>query len=588
MNNIINKTNITAAALFVVGLFAGWLIFSNNAQVESHDHASEEVTEWTCSMHPQIRKSEPGACPLCGMDLIPVSQSNSSIDPAAIVMTEEAIKFASIQTIIVGSMSGNTSLRLFGKVKPNESSITTEAAHVPGRIEKLFVNTTGETVKRGQIIAKIYSPELVTAQKELLEAKKMKDTYPQLVEAAKEKLRYWKISNEQIEKILSSGEVQQNFNIHSHTNGVVLKRNVAEGDHIQEGTMLYEIVDLSTVWIQFDGYESQLPFLKIGATIDFTTDAVPGKNFTGKINFIDPIMDPNTRTSTVRVVYPNKNGELKPDMFVSGVIQAGTKNKEAITIPQTALLWTGVRSVVYVKQTSDAAPSFALREVTLGEKQGDQYQIKSGLEMGEEIVMNGAFTVDAAAQLAGKPSMMNPKGGIGNTGSHNHGNQPASNSSTKTEDHTSFEVSVSAKRELQPLFSAYLNFKEDLANDNLNAAKKSGISMQTALSKIDMRLFSGKAHEVWMEYSNEIEKSMEHIPHASDIAVLRKAFQPISNTMIKLANTFKPLDKVVFVQFCPMADDNKGASWLSLSDEIKNPYFGASMLSCGEVTNEIK
>ncbi len=548
MQSIINKTNITAATLFVGGLFAGWLLFSDGSETETHVHDAESIAEWTCSMHPQIRKTEPGACPLCGMDLIPVTQSTSALDPSAISMTEEAMKLASIQTVIVGNTAGNTSLRLFGKVKPDESMITTQAVHIPGRIEKLFVNTTGEVVKRGQLIATVYSPDLVTAQKELIEAKKMDAAYPQLLGAAKDKLRYWKIGEDQINRIVSSGEVQTEFNIYASTNGIVLKRNVAEGDYVQAGMMLFEIVNLSSVWIQFDGYESQLPFLKIGSAIEFTSDAVPGKTFSGKIGFIDPVMDPATRTSTVRVVYNNSDGRLKPDMFVTGVLQSKNVQQESITIPQTAVLWTGERSIVYVKN-KEASPSFSLREVTLGEKQGDHYQIKSGLEAGEEIVMNGAFTVDAAAQLAGKPSMMGVE----------HKVEPNQNGTHPPLTNEAY----------QAILSGYLKLKDALVADDLQNAKKVAGMMASKVSAIDV-----------------LKREADLIQSAKKIEIARKSFQVISLALIELANNSE-YPETLYVQFCPMADNNKGASWLSLSDEIRNPYFGASMLYCGEVTNEI-
>lgn len=549
MNSIINKTTITAATLFAVGLFAGWLIFSDGTTAETHDHAAAEISEWTCSMHPQIRKTEPGACPLCGMDLIPVTQSTSTLDPSAISMTAEAMKLASIQTIIVGNTAGNTSLRLFGKVKPNESMIMTQAAHIPGRIEKLFINTTGETVKRGQLIAKVFSPDLVTAQKELLEAKKMEATYPQLLEAAKEKLGYWKINKDQINRILTSGEIQTEFNIYANTNGVVSKRNVAEGDYVQAGMTLFEIINLSSVWIQFDAYESQLPFLRVGAAIEFTSHAVPGKTFSGKISFIDPVMDPQSRTSTVRVVYNNTDGTLKPDMFVTGILQSKSVQQDLITIPQTAVLWTGERSIVYVK-SKEESPAFALREVTLGEKQGYSYQIKSGLEPGEEIVMNGAFTVDATAQLAGKPSMM----GV----------------DRKMESNLNETFPPVTNEAYQAILSDYLKLKDALVADDLVTAKKVAYTMASNVSAIEI-----------------LKKEVNLIQSAKKIEIARKSFQMISVALIELANNAE-YPETLYVQFCPMADNNKGASWLSLSDEIRNPYFGASMLNCGEVTNEIE
>ena len=214
---------------------------------------------------------------------------------------------------------------------------------------------------------------------------------------------------------------------------------------------------------------------------------------------------------------------------------------------------------------------------------------------GEEIAVNGTFSIDAAAQLAGKPSMMSPEGGQVMTG-HNHGGMDMGGSTSQKEDEKktkpealkSLSIDKQAKEALQPLYAAYLKWKDALTNDDFAEAQKSATNMKSVLDKINMSLFKGDTHNAWMDYRGSLSKSLEHVQHFSDIDQLRKVFQPVSTTMIDMTNTFTPLGETIYVQHCPMADNNKGADWLSTFKEIKNPYFGSSMLTCGEVTKEIK
>jgi len=402
--------------LFAVGgLFIGWLFFHTSRKVEEkHEQTVQEskTTIWTCAMHPQIRRDAPGKCPICGMDLIPLNQNVKEVDPNAIQLTKEAAQLANVLTSVVSRQKSVKEVRLYGKIQADERLLQSQVAQYPGRIDKLMVNFTGETVKKGQTLALIYSPELVTAQQELLEAAKTKAIQPEIYDAAKEKLQLWKLSDSQISGIENSGKVQTKFEVVSGISGIVTSRRVNNGDYVSQGTVLYDLVDLSTLWVMFDAYESDLPVLKPGDKLDFTVQAIPGETFSGKIIFIDPVVDPVTRVSKVRVEINNRTGKLKPEMFASGIVQANMSEfRDKMVVPRSAVLWTGKRSLVYVKIPNEKEPAFRMREVTLGPVLGNSYVIIDGLTEGEEIVTQGTFSVDAAAQLEGKPSMMNPSGG---------------------------------------------------------------------------------------------------------------------------------------------------------------------------------
>ena len=416
LKNIFRNNVVKYSAILLAGLLLGWGIFggggSHNHDLESETAQTEEAsTVWTCSMHPQIKMDKPGKCPLCAMDLIPLKTSGGGddvVDDDAIQLSKEAIALANIQTSVVGHQDAIKDIQLYGTIQVDERLQQSQTSHVSGRIENLYVTFTGESVKEGQLIAKIYSPDLLTAQQELIEAAKLRDLQPLLLDAAKEKLRLWKVSEEQINKILESNSVSPYVNIHANTSGVVITKNVNQGDYISQGSVLYTISNLSRLWAIFDAYETDLPFLKVGDQLEYTLQSVPGKVYKGRIAFINPIIDASSRTAKVRVEADNRDRNLKPEMYATAQITAPLKGygKEMV-IPKSAVLWTGKRSIVYVKQPNTSTPAFKLREIVLGPSLGDQYVIMSGLKNGEEIVTNGAFTVDASAQLEGKISMMN-------------------------------------------------------------------------------------------------------------------------------------------------------------------------------------
>jgi len=429
LNRLFSNRYFNYTLFVLAGLFLGWLIFRDG---HGHDHEPGQATEvapettWTCSMHPQIRMQDEGDCPICGMDLIPLAQNGSSgIDPDAVHLTKEGAALANVMTTVASRQKPVMEVRLYGKVQADERLLQNQVSHVSGRIEKLFVNFTGESVRKGQLLAQVYSPELVSAQQELIEAAKTKETQPAIYDAARGKLRLWKITDAQIETIENSGIAQSLVDIVSNTDGTVISRLVNTGNYISQGTLLYEIADLSGLWVLFDAYESDLRFLKRGERLTFTVEAYPGEKFTGTIAFIDPVIDPVTRVARVRVETGNRSGRLKPEMFVTGIFSTALPEfSNNLIIPKSAVLWTGKRSIVYVKQDGVDEPVFRMREIELGPALGDSFVVVSGLADGEEIVTNGTFSVDAAAQLAGKPSMMNPVGGASSSG-HDHGTTSA-------------------------------------------------------------------------------------------------------------------------------------------------------------------
>ena len=232
------KKYIIYIGILAIGLALGWVLFgtsssSTTAQEHNHELTETENQQWTCSMHPQIIQNEAGSCPICGMDLIPAASSSEGLSPNQFKMTKNAMALANIETTTIQkSAAVSNHLILSGKIKENEKLTSIQTAHFGGRIEKLYINSTGETVRKGQLLALIYSPELVTAQKELLTALSMKAAQPNLYKAVKNKLKLWKLSENKIQKIESSKEVIPNFPVYANVSGIVTMKMIEEGNYI--------------------------------------------------------------------------------------------------------------------------------------------------------------------------------------------------------------------------------------------------------------------------------------------------------------------------------------------------------------------
>ena len=307
---------------------AGYLIFGGNSNADvTKDHNHSEM--WTCSMHPQILQPEQGDCPICGMDLIPVESADNGLAIDQFKMTKNAMALANIKTTTIGSgISGDNTLILSGTIEENEKAVATQASYFDGRIEKLFVNFEGEEVRSAQKLATIYSPELVSAQQELTTAASLKESQPALYKAVRNKLKLWKLSENQIEQIEKSGQIRENFPLYANVSGTVTEIMVKAGDYVNQGSPLFKIANLNTVWAIFDVYENQVSLLKEGQKIDIVTNAYPDKKFDAKISFIDPILNSATRTIKVRAVLQNPTGQLKPGMFVTGSLGLTSKMKD--------------------------------------------------------------------------------------------------------------------------------------------------------------------------------------------------------------------------------------------------------------------
>jgi len=587
------KKYIIYLGILAIGLLLGYLLFGGNSNEQSnhnHKEVSKNNQMWTCSMHPQIMQPESGDCPICGMDLIPAVSGSDGLLADQFKLTENAMALANIQTTIVGKgyVEGNN-IKLSGKIAENEEANAVQVSYFSGRIERLNISFTGEEVRKGQLLATIYSPELYAAQQELITASSLKESQPALYKAVRNKLKLWKLSEHQINQIEETQKIKENFPVYATVSGTVTEKLVEQGDYIKQGQPLLKIANLNTVWANFDVYENQIDLFKKGQEVLVTTNAYANKEFKGKVDFIEPILNTKTRTVTLRVVLNNKNDVFKPGMFVTANIERVSRsNDEVLTIPASAVLWTGERSVVYLKTNPDQTV-FEMREVVLGNQIGNEYEVLEGLFVGNEIVTNGTFTVDAAAQLQGKKSMMNKQGGKTMTGHEGH--LGMDNNLKNESDHTymneRLKVSGKFQEQLKEVYYDYINLKDALVKEDSKGSSKNATTLLSNLGKIDMKLLKDEAHNHWMSLIDEIKSSTTSIAGSQDIKTQRNHFKHLSSNLIKVVQIFGVKEKV-YIEFCPMADNNNGAYWLSKEEQILNPYFGDAMLKCGEVKQTLE
>jgi Cu(I)/Ag(I) efflux system membrane fusion protein len=591
--NLKKQIALTAALSLLAGLLVG-----RGCSHPSHEEsaggiqtaAKEEI--WTCSMHPQIRQPKPGKCPICGMDLIPAggNESGTQLGSREIMLSENARRLAEVETAPVERRSVAVDIRMTGKVQFDETRVAYIAPRVAGRIDRLYANFTGMPVKSGDPLADLYSPELFSAQQELLTAKSMGGVSESLLNATRERLRLWGLTEEQIAEIERNGQVRDHITFYSPIGGVVVEKEAFEGLYVEPGMRLFTVADLNQVWVQLNAYESDLALLRAAQEVELQAEAYPGETFKGTIAFIEPVLDPMTRTVNVRVEVPNPAGRLKPEMFVHAQVQAQVDSANGVApliIPASAPLVTGKRAVVYVA-VPERDGVFEGRDVVLGSRAGDYYVVKEGLSEGERVVTRGGFKIDSSLQIQGKPSMMNPEGGSAPVGHQHGGASPSAGSAPEQAVPLSGTVPEEFRQQLGKVLDPVLTIAEALADDNFESARDGAVQAARALAAVDMAGLAGETHDRWMQSLNALKTPLDVAASAKDIDSFRRAFASLSSEMVAVLKTFSPVQSSpVYKIHCPMAFDNRGADWLQKGKTVRNPYFGKAMLSCGELTETI-
>jgi membrane fusion protein, copper/silver efflux system len=594
--------------------------------------AGNGSTVYSCPMHPQIRQPEFGTCPICGMDLVPITDDDSGDDREAPVLqlSPRAIALLELQTAPVERRSVEAERRFLGKFVYDETRLHDIIVRTEGQIERLFVNYTGIPVRRGEHIAEIYSPEFYSATRDLLVAQST-PVDPIAADASRRKLRLLQVVDHEIDAIIESGQAVETFTLFSPVTGVLTELGGRQGAWLMKGQRVAQIADLSSLWVLLDAYESDLALIHYGQQVQLDVPAFPGKPVTGFVAYVAPDLDERTRTIKVRLNVPNPDGRLRPGMFARASLQvpltadggaygpelagkwicpmhpeitdtnpadcticgmplepaeslghlaSGDAVELPLVIPTTAPLLTGKRALVYVQVPNRDRPTFEGRTVTLGPRAGEHYLVLDGLEEGEIVVTHGSFKIDSELQIRGRPSMMAPATDRPSTHppAHLHADSPVPRT----------DVPEQFGHDIARLSRHYLELSNALAADDLDQARAAAAAMDEHLHQLDTSSLEADPTAAWEPLEQGFHQALHPMREAADIEMLREQLVPLTRHMEHAIISFGAGQVTpLYRAHCPMAFGNAGADWLQADQTIANPYFGARMFRCGEITGEI-
>lgn len=445
--------------ILILAVFAAlFLALSGCSQESSRDKGAHEHSEtrietfYTCPMHPQVREPEAGKCPICHMNLVKIQVDKSASSEGAAAREEKApeklwrcenfpevtspkpeicpldgapmvlvpaestagkvigaVKLREAQLkhfkpayFQVAPMRMEKNIRLLGTALPSEEKESNIPAKVPGRVEKVYIESTGSFVKEGAPVVDIYSPQLISAGEEYLLARKNVQQnagreFKDLLRQSEARLKQWGIKEWQMQKWHKEGDVPKAITIYSDETGVVQKRNAVVGKYFKEGENFFELSELSSVWVEMDVYEHDAALVDLGQEVLLKFTALPGLEIPGKIDFISPVLNPDSRTLKVRTTIENPKGRIKPGMAAEALLNVRLDG-EPLSVPRSAIIDTGKRKVVWTKVDEK---TFQAKTVKTGFESEGYVEVVEGLKAGEEIVLEANFLLDAQAQLFG-------------------------------------------------------------------------------------------------------------------------------------------------------------------------------------------
>ena len=621
-----------AALIIMVGVAQrlGWIRASDGV---STGGAATAGTIFTCPMHPQIRQPAPGRCPICGMALVPASSAGvTDLDELSVKIEPAQRRLANIQTAKVEHEAIDATLQTVGAIAIDESRQATIAAYVDGRIERLFADYTGVDIQKGDHLAILYSPQLYAAQVEYLEARRasgqsgglsaVREAQESLATNTLQRLREFGMTNPQIAELERTGKAQSRLTIYAPQGGTVIEKLAVEGNYVKAGDPIYRIADLSTVWLMLKLFPEDASRIRFGQRVEAVIQSLPGETLLGRVAFIDPTVDPKTRTVGVRVELLNEHGRLRPGDFAEARIklpigpqgnvfdkdlagkwispmhpqiirdEAGqcpicgmdlvptsrygfaaepVPQPQSLHVPRSAVLLAGGNSIVYVETKPGR---FEIRPVTVGPILRDKIVILDGLKAGESVATAGNFLIDSQMQLAGKPSLIDPSRAIAKSKERK--------GPLVFEQVAVMPIGGEAGEKLEALYAAYFEVQRALAAD-----KKPPVAAAQALHRVASELRADATlPESSAKLVQDIAAKSEHLHHL-DLAGVRKEFKSISHAVVTLATQIRSesAQKPFTHFYCPMVSGG-GGDWLQPNGELLNPYFGSEMLRCGEKVQE--
>lgn len=575
------KTLFVILIVAICAAMGGWWAakhFSHQHESDSGAQSGRKIKFYQCSMHPQVKADKPGKCPICGMDLSPIFEGQGALSENLITLDSNSISVINVQSEPVKRQSMRRTLRVAGMIEDDDTRHGIISAYNEGRIEKLFVNYVGAEVEKDQPLAAFYSPNLLSAQREYLllaqreqtnGAANFQEEQKKMLTAAAQRLKRLGLTDSQIEGLGKSTNSMAQTQIVSPMSGTVVQRFVYEGQYVKEGDKLFEIADFSTMWFRFDAYESDLSWLKVGQEIEVITPSLPGKIYQAKINFIDPNINEPTRSAKVRVEIANpmierdgkKGRELFHKLYAEGALMMILP--ETLAVPRSAVLNPGGIPLVYLDQGDGA---YEPRKVKLGIFGDEGWQVLEGLNEGDRVVTSGNLLIDAQAQF-------------------NSGGAPAEHHDESEEKPTPLPPLNEAQQKIANDFFAIAGKMSDaLASDDFKQFNEQAAKLHTVLPALAETFGNDADRKKLVE---QIEQA-GHLSKADDLSAARKFFVPLTMATVEFAKSLRsePAFKTVKIYKCPMANQGvpgapKNGFWIQTEGELRNPFFGNAMLTCG-------
>ena len=612
---------MVALALVFAGLGAlGGFLIGRSDRGKTPDSSTKQL--WTCSMHPQVLQDKPGACPICGMQLTPVRKDPQAKGSTSELSAERKVKYwwdpmmnppyvsnkpgkspmgmdlvpvyedevragptVTIDPIVTQNIGVRVAtveegpltlaIRTVGFLREAETRRHDITLKVEGWIERLYANTEGMLVRKGEPLFELYSPDILVAQEELLLAQRALERLPadteerlrtdtqRLIESARQKLVLWDVPNEAIDEVLRAGKASGRVTFRSPADGYVVEKMVVQGAAVERRMKLLRIVDQSELWIDAQLYESQLPYVMTGQKGRALIRGQSGAGLEGRVVFVSPQVDSMTRTAVARIAIPNADLKVRPGQFATVEFPVEVSLR-ALLVPREAVIDTGVRQIALVALDGG---HFEPRHVQVGAEAGDgRVQILAGLAPGERVVTSGQFLLDSESRMREAIQKM-----TGDTLL-----QPPPKAEHK---HATPSSKAPAGVKSDPVISAYLQLANELSKDR-------------AVTPTAVSAFAGAAREL-AGVAGDAKPAVEAVVHAAELLqdkplkIQRETFKKLSEALIELTRVIAPTNALgpkLYVLHCPMAE----ARWIQNSEDITNPYYGSEMLECGSVSATIE